>query len=103
VRSSQRGFYRRRSTDSCDGPRSGHRDIGIEPSVPPARGPSYFYGTLPCMVPISAAAHTADLTLLFDVLAIVAFGVAIWLAVSARWIAALVTALIAILILVYAG
>jgi hypothetical protein len=55
------------------------------------------------MVPISAAAHTADLTLLFDVLAIVAFGVAIWLAVSARWIAALVTALIAILILVYAG
>jgi hypothetical protein len=55
------------------------------------------------MVPISAAAHTADLTLLFDVLAIVGFAAAIWLAVSARWIAALVTALIAILILVYAG
>jgi hypothetical protein len=48
-----------------------------------------------------AAAHAADLGVLFVILALIAFGVAIWLCTRGMWIAALAAAVIGVLILYF--
>lgn len=49
------------------------------------------------------AAHSVDLYPLFVILAIIAFGIGIWLCTRAQWIAGIVAAVIGVLILIYAA